>query len=288
MSKKQIEKLDLSGGESVGSSSTSTSGGTPTGDSELMVNAPKVIVFCIHGMQGSSDSFAGFKSTSEQIKGEDAVFVNQILTKNVTAVQIKNELISRTNIKDRILFARINFSDNKDYVSNQIYELKLIIDKFRQLYATSTKYSLMAHSKGGLVSASFVSIYKGIIDRILTFGTPYNHDLLVDGADNFNMDKTVGDPTQMNAIKNVWNSVPSNQLPETFAVGTEDWTYDLWGLFIGYPAWNDSIVLTDNAMGANYKDIVGIRWSKYYNNNFSHNNMLGTSNAVLIAFDKFD
>lgn len=77
------------------------------------------------------------------------------------------------------------FSDNRDFVSNQVIELKNIIDCFRTLFGSNTKYSLMGHSKCGLVAISYATSYTDIINTILTFGTPYNVEIYNDLADNF-------------------------------------------------------------------------------------------------------
>lgn len=92
----------------------------------------------------------------------------------------------------------------------------------------------------------------------------------------------------MAQIRTDWNNLSASSKPFVFALACSIWTIDILGLFIGYPVWFDEIVTTENALGANYSNITGIHWAKYFNPSFSHTNMLDRSESVILAYSKFE
>ena len=63
------------------------------------------------------------------------------------------------------------------------------------------------------MAVSYVTRHHRAISRIMPGGTPYNHALLNDAVDNLSLDRTIGNPTQMRAIRDGWNNENSSDRP---------------------------------------------------------------------------
>ena len=234
---------------------------------------PREVVFVLHGMGGNANNFNGFR---ENINGQwstSAHFLDIIIRVNTSYNQKLESIVRRGNLNNRLLFILVEFSNNRDYVENQVQELILIRNNISDILGWNTRYSIVGHSKGGLVATSFAARIGGVggnLNRVITLGTPFTLHWWHYWATNFGLDRTIGDPGQMTAIRNQWNNIPGASRPRAYAFATE-----VNFLFGGHNS--DGVVPSRVANGNEFNGFVPTIWRRptmFYGNSYWHNPLL--------------
>lgn len=286
-----------------------SSGGEGTGPTiEEVFPAPKVIAFLVHGMNGSAGSWTRFKTnTSGTNYASKVIYLDLVLTKDTSISELGNQLIPLKNqINSSVALAiTVQFSNDSDFVANQVNELNSIINMVKFIYESRTKYAAIGHSKGGLVITDYVAKHRGL-HVLFTLGTPYNNDGLMTLLDWFwglggLTDRTVGNGGDMKRIQDGWNNIPENEVPKTFAlatavkfekniaythllsIGANDEARELYN---NLENWSDKYVGADNAKGRNFQKITPIILDKRDNYDYEHSEMLARRDVIQMAFSK--
>ena len=250
-----------------------------------IIPKPRKIIFCLHGMLGTVNSFNGFEKQIHNEFPNDADFLSIPVTVETSVSEIKSEVNYRAWFNNKIMYVKVGFLNNRGYVSEQVDELNIIISKFINIFPKETLYSLQGHSKGGLVAIDYVNKYgnQKIIDKILTFGTPYNHEIHNAFANDLGLDKTIGNVDLMKEIKTKWNALPASFRPTVFAIGISSIALNVIDLVKG---WTDGVVSSSNAMGKNFVGITGINWEKYSQPWWNHKNILNKKVAATESINR--
>ena len=243
-----------------------------------IIGNPREVVFVLHGMGGSASDFNGFRARIVTYEANNAHFLDIIVRPSTSYNQTLESIVRRGNLNDRLLFILVEFSNSRDYVENQVRELIEIRNNISDILGWNTQYSIVGHSKGGLVATSFaarVGGRNGRLNRVITLGTPFTLHWWHYWATNFGLDRTIGDPEQMRAIRNQWNNIPIASKPRAYAFATE--TNFLIG---GHNS--DGMVPSGVANGSGFNAFIPTvirRPSISYGNTYRHANMVNTDTA---------
>jgi pimeloyl-ACP methyl ester carboxylesterase len=163
-----------------------------------------------------------------------------------------------------------DFSAGDEYIWDQSALMRTKIVKLQTSYGLSSKFNVIAHSMGGLVSRYYAKQYPYTMAGLVTLGTPHHGSSLATAADFMFLDWFIGAQEAMEHLKPSWvkntfnvSIAPINSTP--LADGQKVWTIvgdadgiDCWGwggeLFAGYPILlaaegdNDGLVSHQSAM----------------------------------------
>lgn len=196
---------------------------------------------------------------------------------NVYAVYLNdsNRVWTRT-INGRTLYCigENNFSAGDDSIAVQASLMRTKTQIFQQSFGLSTKFNIIAHSMGGLVSRRYIYNNPYTVHIICTLGTPHQGSPLAYVGD-FIIDYFLGAEAAMDNLKPSWvKGVFNVSYPapgpladsgRMYALGGDGDGYDCWGwggeLFAGWSTlstiyWRDSDGLVarddDKINGATY------------------------------------
>lgn len=147
------------------------------------------IVLMQHGFFGSEGTFEQFAETKKGMVSNDIVYEEVLSNRAGNVGPISNQTYKtgaqkvaswmnsfdafyQNSDKEKNIFIRTEFANGTDSVESQRDELKMFIDKIRELGYTR-KFHLVGHSKGGLVNTEFTLTYPDEIDKLVSIHTPY-------------------------------------------------------------------------------------------------------------------
>jgi hypothetical protein len=134
----------------------------------------KGVVLCQSGLFCSNDTFNPMWNQLRSIADLTTIDVNdEVLTEeNVNTLEIQNALIRQSKIA-KLSFFKTLFKNKIGRIDDQVEELNKIIQSVKNVFGKSTPIFLVGYSKGGLVNMRFVTLYPGLVENVISIGTPY-------------------------------------------------------------------------------------------------------------------
>lgn len=134
----------------------------------------KGVVLFVPGMMCTEGTFAGMFEQLKKLENSTNVLTDDIvLTINNIESDEVEEIFKEKSKLNKVICFKTLFTDSFDLVDNQVEELNKIIKKIRLYFDSSYPIKLVGYSKGGLVCMRYVSTHKGIVENIVSIGTPY-------------------------------------------------------------------------------------------------------------------